>query len=175
MRAPVLVVTAGLSAAVVLLSGCSGSAEESSASPSTSSSSGAPASSSSAAASSSSSSAEIAAFCAQAGSLQDQLNATVATADDDPTQLAPALQRWADEYAAVDPPQEIAADWSTLVDGIQQLATAAQGIDFTDPTAAQQLQDSVGGLEDQITTATTNVSAYATANCPAATTAAPSS
>ena len=182
MRAPAVLLTAGLTAASVLLSGCGGSDEEPAASASGSasaspSSSGSSAAGSTAASSSpagsSAPSAEAAAFCAEAGSLEDSVNATVGTASNDPTQLAPALQQLADQYAAVDPPQEITPDWTTLVDGIQQLATAAQDIDFTDPTAAQQLQASVSGLQDQLTTATTNVSNYATANCPAA--AAPSS
>jgi hypothetical protein len=171
MRTPLLLLAAGLSAAVAL-SGCGGSGDDSSES-AAGSTSASPDASSSAAAGSSATSAEAAAFCAEAGSMRQQLDATVATADSDPTQLAPALQKWAAEYATVDAPQEIAPDWATLVGGIQQLATAAQGIDFTAPTAAQQLQASVGGLSDQISTATTNVSAYASAHC--GTTAAPSS
>jgi hypothetical protein len=186
MRAPAALLTAGLSAALLLLTGCGGSDEGSSASSSAassasssaassgSSSSAAPSSSGSATASPSATSAEAAAFCQQAVSLEESVNATVGTASNDPTQLAPALQRLADQYADVQPPAEIAGDWRTLVDGVQQLATAAQGIDFTDPTAAQQLQAAAGGLQQQLTTATTNVSTYATANCPQ-TTPAPSS
>ena len=102
------------------------------------------------------------------------MNATVGTASNDPTELAPALQQLADQYAAVDPPAEIAGDWTTLVDGVRQLATAAQGIDFSDPTAAEQLQAAAGGLQEQLTAATPNVSTYASANCPE-TTPAPSS
>ena len=165
MRAPAPLLTAGLSAALLLLTACGGSDEEASApssAPSGSSSSSAPAPSSSAAGE------EVAAFCAQAVSLEQSVNATVAQASSDPTTLAPALQQLADQYAGVPAPQEIAGDWGTLVGGIQQLATAAQGIDFTDPSAAQQLQESVGGLEGQLTSATTNVSAYASANCSSA-------
>jgi hypothetical protein len=172
MRAPAPLLTAGLSAALLLLTGCGGSDEGTSAAssaPSSASSSG-----SSSAASPSATSAEAAAFCQEAESLEQSVNATVGTASNDPTQLAPALQRLADQYAAVQPPAEIVGDWSTLVGGVQQLATAAQGIDFTDPTAAQQLQAAAGGLQQQLTTATTNVSTYATANCPE-TTPAPSS
>jgi hypothetical protein len=180
MRAPAALLTAGLSAALLLLTGCGGSDEGASAassagsSSSSSSSSAAPSSSGSPAASASATSAEVASFCQEAVSLEQSVNATVGTASNDPTQLAPALQRLADQYADVQPPAEIAGDWRTLVDGVQQLATAAQGIDFTDPTAAQQLQAAAGGLQQQLTTATTNVSTYATANCPQ-TTPAPSS
>jgi hypothetical protein len=160
MRAPAPLLTASLSTALVLLTACGGSDEATSASATSgSSSSSAPAPSSSAAA------AEAASFCAEAVSLEQSVNATVAQASSDPTTLAPALQQLAGQYAGVQAPQEIAGDWGTLVGGIQQLATAAQGIDFTDPSAAQQLQESVGGLEGQLTTATTNVSAYAAANC----------
>jgi hypothetical protein len=168
MRAPATLLTAGLSAAasLLLLTACGGSEEASSAAGSASSS--APTSSSSSPAGSSAPSEEAAAFCSQAVSLEESVNATVGQASSDPTQLAPALQQLADQYAAIDAPQSIAGDWGTLVDGIQQLATAAQTIDFTDPAAAEQLQAAVGGLEDQLTTATTNVSAYAAANCPEA-------
>jgi hypothetical protein len=165
MRAPATLLTAGLSAAasLLLLTACGGSVQESSASGSSSSS--APSSS---AAASSSPSAETVAFCSEAVALEESMNATVGRASADPTQLAPALQQLADQYAGIEAPQEIADDWGTLVDGIQQLATATQGIDVTDPSAVEQLQASVGGLEGRLTTATTNVSAYASANCPEA-------
>jgi hypothetical protein len=180
MRAPAILLTAGLSAALVLLTGCGGSDEKPAASSSGSGSSAAPtspsdaAASSSAAAPGSATSAEATAFCEQAASLEESVNATVGTASNDPTQLAPALQQLADRYAAVKPPAEIASDWATLVDGVRQLATAAQGIDFTDPSAAEQLQAAAGGLQDQLTPATTKVSNYASANCPG-TSPAPSS
>lgn len=166
MRAPATLLTAGLSAAasVLLLTACGGSVQGSSASGSSS----APTTSTSSAAGSSTPSAETAAFCSEAVALEESMNATVGRASADPTQLAPALQQLADQYAAIEAPQEIAGDWGTLVDGIQQLATATQGVDFTDPAAAEQLQTSVGGLEGQLTTATTSVSAYASANCPEA-------
>jgi hypothetical protein len=166
MRAPAPLLTAGLSAALLLLSGCGGSDEEPAASSASSSSSPAPTSSSSAAAPTSSPSAEVTAFCQEAASLEQSVNATVGTASNDPTQLAPALQQLADQYAGVHAPAEISGDWSTLVDGVRQLATAAQGIDFTRPDATQQLQAAAGGLQQQLTSATTNVSAYASANCP---------
>jgi hypothetical protein len=175
MRAPATLLTAGLSAAaVLLLTACGGSDQGSSASSGSSSSGSSSSSSSTSSASSSAPAqgtgtrAEAAAFCSEAVSLEQSVNATVGQASSDPTKLAPALQQLADQYAAVDAPPEIAADWGTLVDGIHQLATAAQGIDFTDPSAAQQLQAAAGGLEGQLTTATTNVSTYATANCSAA-------
>jgi hypothetical protein len=173
MRAPATLLTAGLSAAaVLLLTACGGSDQESSASSTSGSSSSSSSASSSAPAQGTPSSAAAAAFCSEAVSLEQSVNATVGQASSDPTKLAPALQQLADQYAAVDAPPEIAADWGTLVDGIKQLATAAQGIDFTDPAAAQQLQAAAGGLEGQLTTATTNVSTYTAANC---STAAPSS
>jgi hypothetical protein len=176
MRAPALLVTTGLSAAL-LLTGCGGSDDESPAAAGSSSSVSGSSSSGSSSPSSPSSSgapgstgapAEAAAFCSAAVSLEDAVNGAVGQAETDPTQLAPALQQLADQYADVEAPQEIAGDWGTLVNGIQQLATAAEDIDFTDPSAAEQLQASVGGLEEQLTTATTNVSTYAVANCPQA-------
>jgi len=176
MRAPARLATAGLSATAVLLflTSCGGSDEESSAASSAGSSTDSAAgsatttTSSGSAAGSSADDADAAAFCTEAGSLEDSVNAAVSQAGSDPTQLAPALQQLADQYAAVDAPQAIAGDWGTLVDGFQQLATAASGIDFTDPNASAQLEASLGGLADQLTTATTNVSAYAAANCPQA-------
>src|SRR4051794_28078409 len=99
MRAPAALLTAGLSAALLLLTGCGGSDEgssaassaassaSSSASSSGSSASAAPSSSGSSSASPSATSAEAAAFCQQAESLEQSVNATVGTASNDPTQL----------------------------------------------------------------------------------------
>ncbi|MBB3677824.1 hypothetical protein [Modestobacter versicolor] len=181
MRAPATLLKAGLSAAaaVVLLTACGGSDEEpsaragSSGSGSSSSSSSAAAgstapSSSDAPAGGSASSEQVAAFCSQAVTLEESVNASVEQAASDPTQLGPALQRLADQYAAVEAPPEVAGDWGTLVDGIQQLAGAASDIDVTDPAAAGQLQASLGGLEEQLTTATAGIGTYAAANCGAA-------
>jgi hypothetical protein len=170
MRAPAPVLRAGLSAAaaLLLLTACGGSDETSSSAAGSSATSGGSSSAPAASGSATAGSAEATAFCAKAASLEDSVNATVGQARSDPTQLPTALQQLADQYAAVDAPAAITADWHTLVDGIQQLATAARGIDFTDPAAAEQPQASVGGLEDQLTTATANVSAYASTNCPQA-------
>jgi hypothetical protein len=159
MRASATLLSAGLSAAVVVLAACGGSDKPST--PAAESSTA-----SSASAGNSTSGEDAVAFCSQAVSLQKSANATVSQASSDPTQLPPALQQLADQYAAVTAPREIAGDWRTIVDGLGQLATAARGIDFTDPAAADQLRVSVGGLQSQLTTASTNVSTYASAHCP---------
>jgi hypothetical protein len=168
MRAPAPLLTAGLSAALLLLAGCGGSDEGSSAASSSSgssSSSAAPTTSGSPAAPSSAASPDAAAFCAEAVSLEQSVNETVGTASSDPTQLPPALQRLADQYAAIEPPAEIAADWNALADGLDQIAAAFAEVDLTDPAAQQALGQKIAELQGPLDTASTNVETYLRDEC----------
>jgi hypothetical protein len=164
MRASSTALTAGLSAAaaVVLLSACGGSGGQSAAS---GSSSGSP---STGTAGTSAPNRDIAAWCSSAVALASDLQATLTAAGNAPTQVAPILQRAADQYAAVAPPAEIAQDWGLVVGAVQTLATAARTIDFTSPNAGDQLAASISGQQAALNTATTHVESYATTNCPAA-------
>jgi hypothetical protein len=157
MRRTLTACRTGLSvaAAVVLLSACGGSDEDSSAS-----------STSEATSSASESSAEAAGseFCTQAAVIQERVGATL-TDQTDPTALPGVLQQAATEIRAVEPPEEIAADWNALADGVEQIAGAFGSIDFNDPNAVATFQQQIGQLQTELATASTNVETYLRDEC----------
>ena len=144
-----------VAAAVVLLSACGGSDEEGSASGS--SESGSSASESSAGSADSQ-------FCTEAAAIQETVGSTL-NDQSDPAALPQALQDAATEIRAVEAPPEIAADWSALADGVEQIATAFSSIDFNDPNALATFQTEVGQLQAELTTASTNVETYLREEC----------
>lgn len=156
MRAPGTVGTAGLAAAavIVLLTACGGSDGSASSASPTGSTGG--------------SAGGSAAFCSQALDLSSKISSTLAAAGTDPAQVAPVLQRAADQYSHVTPPAAIKSDWDLIAGAVQTLATAAQQIDFTAADAADRLAASISGREGELNTATTDVETYATKHCPAA-------
>ena len=156
MRSPLPARRAGLSvvAALVLLPGCSGSDDESSASAVPSSASATP----SAAESSGSG------FCTEAASIQERLEATVIS-QSDPTQLPQILDEAATEIRAVEAPAEIAADWTALADGVERFADAIAGIDFTGPDALAALERQLAPVQQELGTASTNVTEYLREEC----------
>jgi hypothetical protein len=158
--------------AVLLLAGCSSSEEGPGEAPSGSAagSTGTPGRSTGPTGSTGStgSAEETAAFCTQSASLTQSLNTALGEVGDDPGRLAPVLQQAADQYGAVQAPAAIEADWRTLTDGIDQLATAAAAVDPATPDARARLQAAFNGIAGGLTTAAVNVESYAAANCPSA-------
>lgn len=157
MRRTLSACRTGLSvaAAVVLLSACGGSDEGGSAAGSSETESSAPESSAGSADSQ---------FCTDAAEIQERVGSTLSD-QSDPTALPQALQDAAAEIRAVEPPPEIAADWASLADGVEQIATAFGSIDFNDPNALATFQEQVGQLEAQLGTASTNVETYLRDEC----------
>ncbi|WP_157944156.1 hypothetical protein [Blastococcus atacamensis] len=145
-----------VAAALVLLTACSGSDEEGSAS-------GSSTSPSSSASESTAPSADSE-FCTEAASIQERLEATVADSSD-PTQLPAILDEAATEIRAIEAPDEIADDWSALADGVQQFSAAIAGIDFNDPNALATLEQKLTPLQQQLDSASTNVSTYLRDEC----------
>ncbi len=147
---------AGLSvaAALVLLTACGGSDEESSASGAASSSPAAPSTEESA----------DSGFCTEAASIQERLQATV-TQQSDPTRLPQILDEAATEIRAVEAPEEIAADWTALADGVERFSDAIAGIDFADPNALSTLEQQLTPLQQELDTASTNVATYLRDEC----------
>ncbi|RBY97098.1 hypothetical protein DQ237_05800 [Blastococcus sp. TF02-8] len=143
-----------VAAALVLLTACGGSDDDSSASGSTSSSSSAAETSASA----------DSAFCTEAASIQERLEASVSD-QSDPTQLPALLDEAATEIRGIEAPDEIAADWSALADGVQQFSGAIAGIDFNDPNALATLEQKLAPLQQQLDSASTNVSNYLRDEC----------
>jgi hypothetical protein len=76
----------------------------------------------------------VEAFCDGAQDLYDQF--TVAGADD-PT--SPAMREVYDGARGLTPPEEIAADWRTILDSIEPLMTGE--VDVNDPTAMLELTE----------------------------------
>jgi hypothetical protein len=83
----------------------------------------------------------------------------------DPASLAPALQQAADKIRAIKPPSEIAADWTAVADGIEQIAQAFAGANVTDPASASALQQRTTGIIGQLSAPATNVQNYLAEKC----------
>ena len=158
MRRTVSVCRTGLSvaAAVVLLSACGGSDEgdSDSASPSETGS----------ASSESTAEAADSEFCTEAASIEDRVSSSFSNSSD-PAALPQALQQAAAEIRDIEPPEEIAADWNALADGVEQIATAFAGIDMKDPNALATFQQKVGQLQGELSSASTNVQNYLRDEC----------
>ena len=142
-------------AALVLLTGCSGSADEQEALPAEET------------AAETTPSTEVPAdseFCTEAAGIQERISSS-ADAAGDPTRLPQIFRETAQEIRAVEPPAEIAADWNALADGVQQFATTLEGVDFTDPNALATLEQSLAPLEQDLNDASANVQGYLSQEC----------
>ena len=151
-------------ATFVLLTACSGGdGNDSASSSSSSSSSSSETTSSSASESSSAAPSAASEFCQQAAGLQSQLATTPDLSD--PAAAAPAFQQIADAVRGIQPPAEIATDWTSLADGLQQLAQIFSTTDFNNPEQAAAAQQQIAGLETNLSSASTNVENYLTNQC----------
>ena len=157
-------------AAVLLLSGCGGdengdpasSSSASSSAAATSSGSSAPASSGGATGGSATVAPEVAAFCDQADAFQGTVaELQTATAD----RYGQILQQAVADFAEVQPPAELAADWQALGGVLQQLADVATRQDLTTPEGEQQFLATAQAAVGQVGPAQDHVEAYLTANC----------
>ncbi|MCW2637099.1 MAG: exported protein of unknown function [Blastococcus sp.] len=142
-------------AALVLLTACGGSGnadKQSSATEKTTSS----ASETSAAAAGSD-------FCTAAAGVQERVGATF-SGSSDPNSLPDVLQAAASEIRGIEPPEEIAADWTNFADGIEQIAAAAQ-VDFNDQAAVATFQQQAAALQQKFGTSFTKVETYLSDQC----------
>jgi ABC-type glycerol-3-phosphate transport system substrate-binding protein len=137
-RTGVAVVAAG-----ALLTACGGSTDE--ASPSSSSSAGSD-------------------FCTEAAAIQERVSSTLGD-EVDLAKLPPALEQAAAEIRAVEPPEEIAADWATFADGVERIGAAIASVDLDDPNASTTFQREVAPLQQQLVPASTNVATYLREQC----------
>ena len=155
-----------VAAALVLLTACSGSKNDN-ASSSTKASSSASQTSAKAAGSE---------FCTKAAAIESSVGSAV-TDQSDPTSVKEALQAAVAQIRAIDPPREIASDWTALADGVDQLATAFANVNFTDQAAVASFQQTATALESKLSGASANVEKYLSEKCglTAPTGAAPSS
>jgi hypothetical protein len=107
-------------------------------------------------------------FCDAGEEAFSELEATGALGDD-PEAFAAAVTELHEGFASLQPPEEIAADWSTFTAAFGDLDDALQSIDLSDEDAfAQALTDfSEQAESDEITTASDSISTYLSANCEA--------
>lgn len=144
-----------VAAALVLLTACSGSKSDTSASSSTKASSSASETSAAEAGSE---------FCTKAAAIESSVGAAVAD-QSNPASIPQALQAAVTQIRAVDPPSEIASDWSKLADGVEQLAAAFSKVDLTDQAAVASFEQTASNLESQLSGASTNVENYLKDKC----------
>jgi hypothetical protein len=137
-------------AALVLLTACGGSDEDDAASAEPTPSETTPPGASSE-------------FCRQAGGIQARIAATFG-GETDRAILPEVLQEAATEIRAIDPPAELASDWSAFATGVDQIAAAAQ-IDFDDPAAVATFQQQAAAAQQQHGEAFRNVTTYLTEEC----------
>ena len=142
-------------AALVLLTACSGSDQDDAAS----SSSG----ESTTAASETTASEASSEFCTEAAGIQGRIAATLG-GQAERAQLPDVLREAVTEIRAIEPPAELASDWSAFADGVEQIAAAAR-IDFDDQAAVASFQQQAAEVQQQYGTAFTNVTTYMTQEC----------
>ena len=144
-----------MAAALVLLTACSGSKSDTSASSSTKASSSASETSAAEAGSE---------FCTKAAAIESSVGSAV-TDQSDPSSIQQALQAAVAQIRGIDPPSEIASDWNKLADGVEQLATAFGGVNFSDQAAVASFEQTASALESQLSGASTNVENYLKDKC----------
>lgn len=149
-----------MAAAVVLLSACGGSDEDSSATASASATASSEPSSSASETSAPSAGSE---FCTKAGSIQQRVASGFTQSN--PAELGPLLQEGAAEVREIEPPAEIASDWTALAGALEQIAAAFTDVDVTDPAAQQELGRKIAELQGPLSTASTNVENYLRDEC----------
>ncbi|GAB3310015.1 hypothetical protein GCM10027451_20080 [Geodermatophilus aquaeductus] len=157
-------------AAAVLLTACggadgSGSEETAESTSADTSSSAAPSTGSSSAGSSSAGSSDpaVAAFCQQAAQYEELGNQLTAAT---PEQLPGLLQQAAAAFDSVQPPAEIASDWTVVGDAVQAFSDTANSVDITTPDGQARLQTAA---QEFVTVAqgpeATNVAQFGEQNC----------
>jgi hypothetical protein len=158
MPRPLLVCRHGLTlaAAVVLLSACGGSGDDEQAAATSATSSSAARSSADAAGSE---------FCTEAARALGSVAPAFSGQGEDPAALAPALRDAANQVRAIEPPGEIAPDWTALADGIEEFAQAFAEVDAADPASESALQQRAGEIIGRLSTSATTVQTYLSEEC----------
>jgi hypothetical protein len=162
MRPPATAPGAGLCtvAAVLLLTGCGGSDGH----PAATASSSAPATSTSAAAPTSTSGRQVEDFCTDIESAFTRVGQAFGSVTD-PAAVPAALDEGAAALAEVEPPGEIADDWTAIQDGLADLRAAVAGADVSTPEGAASLQGAISTFQDDTTAPQQAIEQYLAANC----------
>jgi len=136
-----------LAAAVVLLTACGGSDDEESA-----------------AATSTTAERSTSDFCSEAASVQQRITDSAGEPGED-TSLRETFEAAADEVRDIAAPEEIAADWNALADGLDQFAAVIDQADPDDPEALGGVQEQFDQIQAQLGAASANVQNYLTEEC----------
>lgn len=99
-------------------------------------------------------------FCDQAGNIDERVDGVLSELDDG-SSVPEAIDAAADELRAIEAPEAISADWSALVEGLEQLGDAFADLDLTDADSVAALEE----LQSRLTTASTNVENYLQEEC----------
>lgn len=109
-------------------------------------------------------------FCADIETVKDRLENLENIPDvADPQAAVDTLEESVDALRSVDPPAEIAEDWSTVVGAFEDITTSLRNLDTGDPAAlAEQLEDLSAQMEKQsaaIEEAGTRIDQYLNDEC----------
>jgi hypothetical protein len=109
-------------------------------------------------------------FCAEVEQIRDRLENLDSLPDaPDPEAAIGAIEESIDALRSVDPPAEIAEDWSTVTEAFEGTATGLRDLDLSDPEVlAQQLEDLAARMEQQsaeIEEAGTRIDQYLSDEC----------
>lgn len=99
-------------------------------------------------------------FCKQGEAMSDGMNDVDMS---DPDAAAAALKQTVAEAKKIKAPSEISDDWSTVVDGVSQMADNLDGVDLTDTTAVMEALESI--QSEDFAAASERVSTYTSENC----------
>ena len=158
MRASLLTRCLSATAAVLLLVACGGGSEEDGAAPQTTAEASSPAAETGEAPEADSD------FCTKAQGIAERMN-TLFTDSSDPRAVSEKLRSLSEDFRAVEPPEEIAADWTALADSFEEVATAFEGIDLADPEQAAELEARLQGLEAPLETSGPRLETYLAQEC----------
>jgi hypothetical protein len=89
---------------------------------------------------------EVADFCAQAGAIDDRVDAALNDLEGDDASVVDGFRQLATEFRGVQAPEAITADWTAMADGLDRMADAFQDVDFTDLDSLDALDQAESGL-----------------------------
>ena len=100
-------------------------------------------------------------FCTRAAQLDQRVDDAVSDLGGDDPSVKDVFAQLGQELRSMDPPDAIASDWDALAGGIDELATAFEDFDLTDPDTLAALE----AAEEKLTTAGDNVESYLRDEC----------
>jgi hypothetical protein len=165
MRRTVLLCRLGLAAAasLVVLTACGGSGGSTAASSGTARTAATPTATPTTG--STAAAAAGGSFCAQTRDFATKVATSIGALTQQTGNSGQALQQVVAQLQSISPPSDIAADWKTALGDLQQLAAAlATGVP-TDQAGAAQLEEKLGPVQDELSTAGDHIDQYLQTKC----------